>query len=64
MFPLHIYISIYHKEQQPHRGSVAERSVKGFSVGIEKVLYVRETLDLELLRLLLDHLSAQTQHRR
>lgn len=47
--------------QRSHRGSVAKGSVERFGVGIEKVLYVCETLDLKLLRFLLDHLSAQQE---
>ena len=43
----------------PHRGSVAKSSVEGFGVWIEKVLYVRQTLDLKLLWFLLYHLPAR-----
>lgn len=41
--------------QQSHRGSVAKSSVEWFSVGVEQVLYVCETLNLKLLRFLLNH---------
>ena len=39
-----------------YRSSVAEGCVEGFSAGVEQMLDVRQTLDLKLLRLLLDHL--------
>lgn len=45
--------------QQSHRSSVAKSSVERFSVRVEKVLYVCETLDLKLLWFLLNHLPTQ-----
>lgn len=42
-----------------HSRSVAKSSVEGFSVWIEQMLYVGETLNLKLLWLLLNHLPAQ-----
>lgn len=42
--------------QYSHRSSVAKSSVEWFSVWVEKVLDVCETLDLKLLGLLLNHL--------
>ena len=45
--------------QQSHRSSVAKSTVERFSVWVEKVLNVCETLDLKLLWFLLDHLPEQ-----
>lgn len=47
-----------------HCGSVAKCGVERFRVWIEKLLDVRETLDLELLRLFLNDLPARTSHMR
>lgn len=49
----------YARLQKSHRSSVAKSSVERFSVWVEQVLYICETLDLKLLWFLLNHLPAQ-----
>lgn len=46
-------------QPKTHCGSVAKRGVKGLRVWVEKLLYVRQTLDLELLWFFLNHLPVE-----